>query len=61
MQSGAIDNYTVGKTLGEGYSAKVKLAVDEEGNQVALKIFDLTDPEISDKAVKFVKQEVDAT
>ena len=55
MLSGTIDNYKIGKTLGEGYSAKVKLAVDEEGNQVALKIFDLTDPEISDKAVKFVK------
>ena len=55
MLSGTIDNYKIGKTLGEGYSAKVNLAIDEEGNQVALKIFDLTDPEISDKAVKFVK------
>ena len=55
MFTGTIDDYKIGKTLGEGYSAKVKLAVDKEGNQVALKIFDLTDPEISDKAVKFVK------
>ena len=31
MNSGTIDSYRLGKTLGSGYSAKVKLAVDDDG------------------------------
>ena len=40
-----IDGYAVGKTLGVGYSAKVKLATDDAGNQYALKIFRYDNPE----------------
>ena len=34
-----INQYTCVKTLGEGISAKVKLAFDEDGKKVAIKIF----------------------
>jgi hypothetical protein len=39
-----VREYTLEKTLGSGFSAKVKLASDPQGNQYALKIFDLTNP-----------------
>ena len=50
MNSGSIDGYQLGRTLGSGYSAKVKLAFDDKGEQYALKIFDLTRQEINEKA-----------
>ena len=43
-----IGKYRLGKTLGSGCSAKVKLAQDEHNSLVALKIFDLTNP-LNDK------------
>ena len=42
-----IDSYRLTKTLGSGFSAKVKLAYDSEDNECALKIFDLTNPDIN--------------
>jgi serine/threonine protein kinase len=39
-----IDQYVLLKTLGAGVSAKVKLAQDPSGHQVALKVFDLSNP-----------------
>ena len=33
--------YTLTKTLGTGFSAKVKLAHDKDGKEYAIKIFDL--------------------
>lgn len=56
-----IDNFTVTKTLGSGFSAKVKLAQDENNNQYALKIFDLTNPRNNKKAIDLLKKEVEAT
>ena len=41
-----IDNYRLAKTLGAGFSAKVKLAYDSENNECALKIFNLTNSDI---------------
>jgi len=35
-----LDGYRTDRTLGQGFSAKVKLATDEAGNSFALKIFD---------------------
>ena len=61
MNADKIDGYRLGRTLGSGYSAKVKLAFDADGNQFALKIFDLTKPDISKDVVRFIKQEVEAT
>ena len=40
--TGILDKYRLTKTLGSGMSAKVKLAIDEEGNEYAIKIFDMT-------------------
>ena len=34
-----IDGYTLGKTLGKGFSAKVKHARKADGSEYALKIF----------------------
>jgi hypothetical protein len=34
-----IDNYTIGRTLGSGFSAKVKEGYQADGSKVALKIF----------------------
>ena len=39
-----IDHYQIEKTLGAGFSAKVKLASDDKGNKCALKIFNLRNP-----------------
>ena len=56
-----IDEYTLEKTLGSGFSAKVKLASDPQGNQYALKIFDLTNPQNNSKAIELLKKEVEST
>ena len=36
-----LDKYTLTKTLGSGFSAKVKFATDTDGNEYAIKLFDL--------------------
>ena len=53
-----VDNYTLGKTLGAGVSAKVKLAQDPQGNQYALKIFDLQNENVTQKTVELLRNEV---
>ena len=55
-----IDGYTLTKTLGQGFSAKVKLAHDSNGNEYALKIFDLNNPKNNKKAMDLLKKEVEA-
>ena len=56
-----IDGFTLSKTLGSGFSAKVKLATDNENNEYALKIFDLTNAANNKKAIDLLKKEVEAT
>ena len=56
-----IDQYTLEKTLGSGFSAKVKLASDPQGNQYALKIFNLNNPQNNAKAIELLKKEVEST
>merc|ERR1712038_638942 len=56
-----IDGFTLTKTLGSGFSAKVKLAQDESNAEYALKIFDLTNPQNNKKAIDLLKKEVEAT
>ena len=46
--TGTLDKYTLTKTLGSGFSAKVKLAHDDSGKEYAIKIFDLNN-EMNDK------------
>ena len=59
--SGMLDQYRLTKTLGSGFSAKVKLAYDQEGKQYAIKIFDLAKAENSTRQMELIKQEVEAT
>ena len=55
-----IDKYVCTRTLGSGISAKVKLATDQtNGQQVALKIFDMTLPYNTKKVLETIKKEVE--
>ena len=56
-----IDEYQLSKTLGEGFSAKVKLATGPDGKQYALKIFDLSKESNSKTAIRYMKEEVAMT
>ena len=56
-----LDNYTLGKTLGSGFSAKVKHGIADDGSEYALKIFRLDNPQFNGKAFKLLKEEVAAT
>lgn len=56
-----IENFKITKVLGKGFSAVTKLAFDENENQVALKIFDKTDPKFNSSQFKLLKQEVENT
>ena len=55
FNSGSIDQYKLTKTLGSGFSSKVKLATDTDGKQYAMKIFDLQKTE---NALDLMRQEV---
>ena len=57
----SIDNYTLGRTLGEGFSAKVKHATTEDGTEYALKIFRLENPEFNAVIFTNLKREIEAT
>jgi len=56
-----IDQFTVGRTLGSGFSAKVKLGTAQDGTEYALKIFRLDNPNFNERAFKLLKEEVEAT
>ena len=55
-----IGNYKLGKTLGEGVTAKVKLGTSPDGQQVAIKIFDITKPNIANQIDKLMAHEFEA-
>jgi len=56
-----IDGYTIGRTLGSGFSAKVKLGTREDGTEHALKIFRKDNPNWDEKTFKLLKEEVEST
>jgi serine/threonine protein kinase len=56
-----LDGFTLGRTLGSGFSAKVKLGTAQDGTEYALKIFRLDNPQFNEKAFKLLKEEVEAT
>lgn len=58
---GSLDGFTLGRTLGSGFSAKVKLGTSQDGTEYALKIFRLDNPQFNERAFKLLKEEVDAT
>ena len=61
MTTTTIDNFEITKTLGTGFSAKVKLAKDQNGKQYALKIFKLGKKHNDERAMKLIKNEVETT
>lgn len=56
-----LDRFTLGKTIGSGFSAKVKIGTDESGNQFALKIFDMNNPNFDRTAFNLLQQEFNST
>merc|ERR1712110_1194512 len=56
-----LDGFTLGRTLGSGFSAKVRVGTSADGTDYALKIFQLDNPSFNDRAFKLLKEEVDAT
>ena len=56
-----LDNFTLGRTLGTGFSAKVKVGQAEDGTSYALKIFDLSNPNFNERAFKLLREEVEST
>jgi len=53
-----IGQYTLGRTLGSGFSAKVKLVTRADGKKFAMKIFRLDNPEFNVRAFQLLKDEV---
>jgi len=57
-----IDKYCIGPTLGQGFSAKVKLAIDRTDNSnIAIKIFDLSNPNNDQYFLSLLHREFAAT
>lgn len=53
-----IDRYILGKTLGVGFSAKVKMATDPEGNNFAIKIINVDKIDQKQAFMDQLKQEI---
>ena len=58
--TGILDQYSLTKTLGSGFSAKVKLATDKDGNEYAIKIFNMENPMNDQRQMELIKQEFEA-
>jgi serine/threonine protein kinase len=50
--------YTIGRTLGSGFSAKVKLGTASDGSEYAVKIFRLDNPDFNARAFQLLRDEV---
>jgi RIO-like serine/threonine protein kinase len=50
--------YTIGRTLGSGFSAKVKLGTAQDGSEYAVKIFRLDNPDFNARAFQLLRDEV---
>ena len=50
-----IDGYTIGRTLGSGFSAKVKVGIAQDGTEYALKIFKKTNPNFDARAFNLLR------
>ena len=58
---GTLDQYSLTKTLGSGFSAKVKLAHDASGKEFAIKMFDLGNAMNDQRQMELIKKEVEST
>lgn len=56
-----LDSYTVGRTLGSGFSAVVKVGTNPAGEEFALKIFRRDNAKFDARAFELLKREVEAT
>ena len=56
-----IDYFTVGRTLGSGFSAKVKEAIHPDGGKVALKVFQKDKPNFNAEFLKLCETEIEKT
>ena len=56
-----IDGFTIGRTLGSGFSAKVKVGIAQDGTEYALKIFKKSNPNFDARAFNLLRSEVAAT
>ena len=59
--TGSIGKYNLTKKLGKGFSAKVKLAHTNDGQEYALKIFDLTTQSNDKNFIQMLKEEFQTT
>lgn len=59
--SATIDGYTIGRTLGSGFSAKVKEGYQADGSKVALKIFQKDKPNFNQEFIKLCETEIEKT
>ena len=55
-----LDQYTLNRKLGEGFSAEVFQARAVDGAEYAIKMFDLENPDFSQRAFQLLKEEVEA-
>ena len=56
-----LDGFTLGRTLGQGFSAKVKHATAHDGKVFAIKIFRLNNQNFLEEDFRRLKNEVEAT
>ena len=59
--SAKLDDFTIGRKLGQGFSAKVKIGVAPDGTERALKIFDLNNARNDQRMLELVENEVQNT
>lgn len=55
-----LEGYSLGKTLGSGFSAKVKLGTAQDGTQRAIKIFNHDNPNFNQRAFQLLQDEVNS-
>ena len=55
-----IDHYAIGGKLGEGATAKVYEALDDQGNSFAIKVFDHSNPRYGRELLKYLREETNA-
>ena len=55
-----IDQFTLGKKLGSGVTAKVYEALDDQGNEFAIKVFDHSNPRVTAQIFQYLQNETQA-
>ena len=58
--SKSIDQYTLGRKLGAGATAKVYEAMDDQGQEFAVKVFDHSNPRVTQQIFQYLQDETKA-